>query len=163
SALRLAEDKDTQFSVRRGPMGRASAFVLTGSIEVPNHDVLGTAHRQTTQGMVIASAGSAVSITPTQTVVKTIGSVAIKQKLAWTDGKIDFDGTLSEAAAEFNRYNKRRLEVDPAVSDRRIQGIFKTTDPDMFANEVRNKLGIASVSTGSAASKDGIIRIGVSK
>jgi transmembrane sensor len=159
----VLQAKGTQFSVRRGSAGTVSAFILNGSVEVPNHDKTGSTYRQIRGATVIANAGAAVSITPADTVVENIGSTAVKQRLAWTDGNIDFDGTLGDAVTEFNRYNKRRLEVDPSVAGRRIQGIFKTTDPDGFADEVKNKLGIPWTSTASAPSNDGVIRIGTSK
>jgi transmembrane sensor len=89
---------------------------------------------------------------------------ATRQRLAWTDGKIDFDGTLAEAVAEFNRYNRRQLQiVDASVSARHIQGLLKATDPDAFAQEVQRRLRIPYAFVGTPSSKNGLIRIGATE
>lgn len=57
------------------------------------------------------------------------------RQLAWRDGQIVLDGqTLAEAAAEFNRYNDRKIVVaDPRLADERFVGWFRTNDPEGFA------------------------------
>ena len=60
---------------------------------------------------------------------------ASDQQLAWRSGLIVLDDmTLAAAAAEFNRYHDRQLEVDPALARRRVVGWFHTDDLDGFAN-----------------------------
>jgi len=56
--------------------------------------------------------------------------------LEWRSGFLAFeDASLADAAAEFNRYNPRRLELaDAAVADLRIGGNFRWGNPDGFAN-----------------------------
>lgn len=55
--------------------------------------------------------------------------------LAWRDGLLSFrDTPLADAAAEFNRYNTRKLVIaDPAVAALRIGGSFKWSNADAFA------------------------------
>ncbi|MCY3620267.1 MAG: FecR domain-containing protein [Gammaproteobacteria bacterium] len=60
---------------------------------------------------------------------------------AWTERRLVFeDEPLDGVVAEFNRYNVSRLSVgDPALSKRRITGVFDVNDPDRFI-EVLNEL-----------------------
>jgi len=64
---------------------------------------------------------------------------------AWQTGRAYFDGvTLAEAVAEMNRYNRRRIEVaDPAAAGLRLSGVFRTGDPDAFAQSVALLLPVA--------------------
>ena len=73
------------------------------------------------------------------------GPSAIDRQLAWRGGKIDLAGeTLAEAAEEFNRYNTRKLVVpDPRLAQERFYGVFRTDDPEGFANAVKQSLGAA--------------------
>jgi transmembrane sensor len=54
--------------------------------------------------------------------------------VAWENGVIDLNGrTIGEAAAEFNRYNTRTIEIrDPALASQTVVGQFQTTDPMAF-------------------------------
>src|SRR5262249_13652201 len=58
-------------------------------------------------------------------------SGTVEAATAWTQGRLVFQGTpLQEVAAEFNRYNARRLVVqDPELANLRVTGIFSSTDP----------------------------------
>lgn len=62
----------------------------------------------------------------------------IQRQLSWRTGEIWLQGeTLQDAAAEFNRYNERRLVIgDPALARERFVGLFRTTDPSGFAAAV---------------------------
>jgi transmembrane sensor len=57
------------------------------------------------------------------------------RRVAWTEGMLVFNGeTLSEAVAEFNRYNRRQLVItDAELASKTIGGAFKATNPDRFA------------------------------
>ncbi|MBX5463294.1 MAG: FecR domain-containing protein [Steroidobacteraceae bacterium] len=59
----------------------------------------------------------------------------IARRLAWTEGRLVFSGeTLGAAAAEFNRYNHKRLVIaDPSIATLKIGGAFNATNPDEFA------------------------------
>ena len=70
----------------------------------------------------------------------------IDRTLAWRNGEIVLDGeTLADAAAEFNRYNDRKLTVDPALTDERLVGWFHTNEPETFAQAVVAALGATVV------------------
>jgi transmembrane sensor len=65
----------------------------------------------------------------------------IDRELAWREGKIDPSGlTLEQAAAEFNRYNNRKLVIDPSLAAERFYGVFRTGDPEGFARAVSESL-----------------------
>jgi transmembrane sensor len=68
----------------------------------------------------------------------------IARKLAWTSGRISFDGeTLSEAVHEFNRYNRRHVAIaDPAIARIRVGGLFDATDPESFAATLEKHFGV---------------------
>ncbi len=75
-----------------------------------------------------------------------IGAVSageINRRLAWTDGRIILAGqTLGEAAAEFNRYNDRKLVVAPEAAGARVGGVFRTSEVEAFARTAAPSLGL---------------------
>lgn len=75
----------------------------------------------------------------------------IKRALVWREGKVAFAGqTLTEAAAEFNRYNDVRIEIsDPAVGAMRFGGYYRATDPEGFAAALEKSLPITSKREGA--------------
>jgi len=151
----------TQFSVLREPSGLIQTVVLGGWVAVGNRDGSEGSGKHVSLPLRLAKAGSAVVITATNTTISDIGLLAVKRRLAWLNGNIVVDGKLADAVEEFNRYNRRQLEVaNSAYADRHIHGIFKATDPDTFARAVQNDLKIPVVSTGSALKKTGTIRLG---
>ena len=69
-----------------------------------------------------------------------VDSPAIDKVIAWQHGQLIFEDTsIRDAAAEFNRYGKRRLTIDASVSDTiRVGGVFRIGDPDSFARAMAN-------------------------
>lgn len=63
----------------------------------------------------------------------------LQGELSWRSGMLVFKYTaLSDAAAEFNRYNTKKLVVaDNATARLKIIGKFPTNDPDMFVRASR--------------------------
>jgi transmembrane sensor len=56
-------------------------------------------------------------------------------RLSWTAGLVSFDGEpLEEAAEKFNRYNRRKLIVDPQIAQQPVAGLFRSTSPGEFAD-----------------------------
>lgn len=57
-----------------------------------------------------------------------------KRVTAWTERRMVFDADrLDAVVAEFNRYNRDRLEIiDATLKGRRITGVFNIDDPDAF-------------------------------
>ncbi len=74
----------------------------------------------------------------------------IGQRLAWRTHLVVFDGEpLREALAEMNRYSQRRIVVDdPVLADRRIVGVFSTTDTQTFVSAMTATLGLEAIGSG---------------
>ena len=70
-------------------------------------------------------------------------SADIERSLAWREGQIVLEGeSLDEAAAQFNRYNARKLVIsDPGLAAEKLVGQFRATDPQTFAEAVATTLG----------------------
>jgi transmembrane sensor len=69
-----------------------------------------------------------------------LDSPAIEKVTSWQHGQLIFEDTsLRDAAAEFNRYGKRRVRIDANVpSTLRVGGVFRIGDPDSFARAMAN-------------------------
>jgi len=75
-----------------------------------------------------------------------------ERALAWRYGAIILSGeSLSEAAAEFNRYNVKPIVVaDPSIAGLRLGGYFKQADVEGFARALQTGFGVKAVDTGKA-------------
>lgn len=62
----------------------------------------------------------------------------VSRELNWRQGKIAFEGErLDQAAAEFQRYSKTRIEIrDPALAREPVTGLFSASDPMGFSRAV---------------------------
>lgn len=71
-------------------------------------------------------------------------STSIERSLAWRGGRIDLAGdTLSDAIAEFNRYNRRKIVLsDPRLASEQFDGLFRVDDPEGFAVAVKDSLSV---------------------
>ena len=81
-----------------------------------------------------------------------ISADLVSRALAWREGRIAFEGEqLSEAAAEFARYSKTRIEIrDPALAREPITGLFAASDPVGFSRAVASALDAQVEQQGSA-------------
>lgn len=125
----------TAFSVRRTAQG-ADVLVTEGSVET----WVQGAQRQVTR----MGAGTKASIAATAVIAPSPTRHAdIDRQLAWREGRIDLEGdTLGQAVEEFNRYNERKIVIStPELSSERLYGVFRTDDPEGFANAVKRSLG----------------------
>jgi transmembrane sensor len=68
----------------------------------------------------------------------------VDDQLAWRRGLLVFDQiTLSDAAAEFNRYNQTQLKVlDPQTAAIRIGGSFEATNVEAFVRLLQSAYGL---------------------
>jgi len=117
----------TAFSVRKREAG-SDILVTEGVVEVWTKDGK-TPPRRVAAGQRVFAENDVGVLTPPK------ADVDLGRQLAWRDGQIVLDGqTLAEAAAEFNRYNDRKIEVaDTRLADERFVGWFRTNDPEGFA------------------------------
>jgi transmembrane sensor len=131
----------TAFSVRRREQG-TDVLVTEGTVETW---VVGAEERKSR-----LTAGSRAFMADHGPPTLAQGTEDIKRTLAWRDGQIALEGeTLADAAAEFNRYNSKKIVIaDPELARQRLVGQFRTSDPEAFARAVKTVLG-ASVSEDS--------------
>ena len=120
----------TAFSVRRQGDG-VLVLVTEGVVEVWREGAQG--HR------VKVGAGSRIVLAegqPPQPIFEPAQN--IDDALAWRQGLIVMRGmSLGEAAADFNRYNARKLIVDdPDLAAETVVGRFRTDEPEAFASSV---------------------------
>lgn len=70
----------------------------------------------------------------------------VDARLSWTAGLLSFNGeTLAQAAQKFNRYNRRKLQVDTQIAAVPIGGLFPSSNPDGFANAIGRMLGVEHI------------------
>lgn len=117
----------TAFSVRRRAAG-SDVLVTEGVVEVWTEGGR-TPPRRVAAGQRVFADNALGILTPPKT------DADLGRDLAWRDGQIVLDGqTLAEAAAEFNRYNDRKIELaDAHLADKRFVGWFRINDPEGFA------------------------------
>lgn len=124
----------TQFDVYRKVTGTV-VTVVEGRVAV-------TADRAVAGGAeapIVLSAGEQLIVTPQTTPHP--ARIDVAAATAWTQGKLVFDETpLSEAVAEFNRYNPRQMIIeDASLADYHIRGKFEAGDPDRLLQFLRDR------------------------
>ena len=98
-----------------------------------------------------ARAHSAV-LTPGDVAVATTSSMSVMKKpeasladqLAWRQGLLIFNyASLADVAAQFNRYNARKVIIaDPATARLAIMGKFPVNDVELFGRVAKAVLGV---------------------
>jgi transmembrane sensor len=78
--------------------------------------------------------------------VRPVTATETSRHLAWQVGELSFQGeTLSEAIAEFNRYNRRKLKVgDASIESLQVGGNFQALDVDSFVAALERSFGITT-------------------
>jgi len=132
----------TAFSVRWRD-GGAEVLVTAGAVET--WSVGDEAHR------LRLGAGSKALVTRGQPLRAEPAAAEMTHALAWRDGQISLYGeTLAAAAAEFNRYNARKIVIaDPDLAGEKVVGQFSAYDPEAFARATANTLGARFVADGT--------------
>jgi transmembrane sensor len=149
----------TSFSVRIREDRSVEVLVADGRVAIGAERHPSAASPVLDNSAPYASAGDTVLFGQGSWTIKHPSSGYIARKLAWTTGRISFDGeTLTEAVHEFNRYNHRRLEiVDPAIAQIRVGGLFDATDPESFAATLEKHFGVRRKR--AARGNDEVIRL----
>lgn len=75
----------------------------------------------------------------------------VEQMTSWKEGRVRFDDTpLDEAVAEMNRYSRTKIViVDPAISDIRVSGAFRTGQPGSFTSALSDLFPVEADRTAS--------------
>lgn len=119
----------TAFSVRRRDSG-ADVLVTEGVVETWSVREPGKKTR--------LSAGDQAFVADAARVAAAYQPDEVTRKLAWRERKIILrEETLSDAVAEFNRYNEQQIVIaDPALSGLKLVGGFEVDRPEDFARSV---------------------------
>jgi transmembrane sensor len=129
-------DIGTQFTVRRDG-DRLRVSLLEGSVRF---DATG----QGGQKPVTLKPGEELLATATDVTVFPASTRRVAKELGWRKGQLIFDNTaLSDAAAEFNRYNRKKIVIADAAAGRRAIGAsFAVNDVELFARMAKAVLGL---------------------
>lgn len=124
----------TRFSVRRSG-DELRILVTEGRVRVEPESSRARAWRPAE-----LTAGSIATCGPEGLSVTREPVHRVEEYLAWRSGYIVFDETpLSEAVAEFNRYNRHQLVIaDPAIADIAVSGRFRTQNFEAFVRLVQS-------------------------
>lgn len=126
----------TKFSVRMDD-DKVTVAVLEGRVRLQSNVEVPEPASELGRGDLAIAEGSEVLITR--------GSVArIEDQLAWRNGLIRFGGaTLASVAAEFNRYNAKKLVVvDPRAAEISLGGTFHSSNIDGFVHLLQHVYGL---------------------
>jgi len=126
----------TKFSVRRDGE-KVVVTVLEGRVQLDElKDNRAMRSSIIVGGDIAMTAGAA-------TLVTARSEERVESALSWRDGMLSFDEEpLTAIAAEFNRYNVKKLVLEgPSVGAVRITGTFPSDKPDAFARLLRDAYG----------------------
>mgnify|MGYP001552505336 FL=1 len=132
---RRVTDLGTKFVIRRD-IDRMKVAVLDGRVQLEPKDGE-TKPTVLTEGDVIVATNT--KLVRSRTLAK-----QLETDLGWRNGVLVFnDRTLADVAAEFNRYNTRKLIVaDEKAAQTRIAGTFRADNIDAFVNTAHRVLGL---------------------
>ena len=99
------------------------------------------------QPTTLLPAGSVATASNAGVVVRSGSIQRAEEYLSWRTGFVNFHDTpLSAAAAEFNRYNPRKIVIgDAAVGRMRIGGNFRWSNADTFVRLLEQGFPIRAV------------------
>lgn len=126
----------TKFSVRRDGE-KVTVSVVEGRVRIDD------ANARRVPAAIITAGDVAIARGPS-TLLTARSEERVENALAWRDGMLTFDqSTLGEAATEFNRYNRKRIEItDPETASIRIGGTFQASNVDAFVRLLRDAYGL---------------------
>lgn len=134
----------TKFSVRRDG-AKVTVVVLEGKVRVDQLE-----DNRLVRSSIIVGGDIALGVGPS-TMVTARSPARVEGALSWRDGMLTFDQEqLVMIAAEFNRYNARKMVVkDGDAGALRIGGVFRANDPDGFVELLRDAYGLKIEEAGS--------------
>lgn len=92
----------------------------------------------------VAEAGREVISKGSETLLTSKPDHEISNDLSWRHGVLVFNQqTLAEVAEQFNRYNRRHIEVAGSARDIRIGGSFKADNVDVFVTLLHRGFGLS--------------------
>lgn len=138
----------TAFDVRLAPGHPMEVAVTEGRVALMAGD--GTSPELTSIPPPILTAGEIARIDASELTVDRDTPQGLSRRLAWQHRELSFRGeTLSEAVAEFNRYNSRRLALaDRKIGSMRIGGNFDALDTASFIAALQRSFDITARTEG---------------
>ena len=135
----------TKFSVRLDPEAdRMQLAVTEGRVQLEE------LREQVQVPPMVATRGDKVIVDGTRARLESRSVEDVSSDLSWRQGLLVFDETtLAQAANEFNRYNRTRLIVAPAVAEIRLGGSFEAANVDAFARLLQQGFGLQVIASGS--------------
>jgi len=130
----------TVFNVRiEGDQVRVS--MVEGTVKVRSIPTKGADANQPVKELTL-TAGQGLVTQPAQPLV--VKAVDARDVVSWKGGLLIFnDMPLSAAVAEINRYTTRPIAIaDGAVGNYRVSGVFKSNDPEHFAQAMAEVLPV---------------------
>jgi len=130
-------DLGTQFVVRHDAR-RMQVAVIQGRVWLEG------AEREKSEHSTLLTPGDVATATAKSVSVARRSSKALAESLSWRRGVLVFNHTtLAEAAAQFNRYNRKQILIaDPQAAARTIGGTFPTGDVEDFTRLAEAVLGL---------------------
>jgi hypothetical protein len=113
------------------------------------------------EGRSVLAAGDTVTLGAGRTRVERLPAGDLRSRLAWTAGLIQLEGkNLTEAVAEFNRYNRKKLTIaDPAIAGLRVSGTFSAREPESFVATLARSGDVRELASGSRTADSRVIRL----
>jgi transmembrane sensor len=134
----------TQFSVRREG-NEVKVVVSEGKVRVEQASMLSPllAHSEPLHEALV-SQGSVAQTRDHHIVVNPTTDDQMRKLLSWLKEYINFnDVSLSDAVAEFNRYNAHKILIeDPTLARIRVSGNFRTTNTEAFLWLLQSRFSI---------------------
>jgi transmembrane sensor len=128
----------TRFSVER-QTGKMIVTVLDGKVRVGGAD-----------GPMLVRGQSAIA-SGSSTLIRTEAPEVLERRLSWRTGMLAFTDTpIREAAAQFNRYNERKIIVmDDGVGSTKVGGSFNPVNEDQFVEILQTAYGFRVKESGT--------------
>lgn len=123
----------TKFSVRRDA-NDVQVVVTEGKVRVEETSSAVEASRQGGSTEVVLTPGSIARAGDAGVLVQRKSVPEAETQLSWRAGVLTFrDQSLADAAAEFNRYNQRKIVIDDAaVAELKVEGNFRANNVEAF-------------------------------
>jgi transmembrane sensor len=133
---RRVVDLGTEFLVRTEPK-RLEVALVSGRAQLDSPGDPTQEPAVLTPGDVAIATANAISVTSKSTKV-------LSDELSWRQGLLVFKyATLQDAAAEFNRYNRKKIVIaDPKVARLTIVGTFPSNDVNAFTDAAQAIFGL---------------------
>ena len=140
----------TKFSVRRDS-DDIEVVVTEGEVKLASADNFDTSAVENATSAPLPTptllyAGAVAKTSRKEVLVRLDAQPDADRLLSWRIGYINFrDTELSAAAAEFNRYNVRKIVItDPAIGKLRIGGNFRSDNTDAFLALLQSRFPVAA-------------------